>query len=145
MLKYMYAGLLITGLVLPLGCRSTGAGGGEAAPDDGTRSIVTSCDRVVLTGNVGADEVSSRIVADLRDGSRLDLSSMDEEEFAKVIRKHGHLSVGSRVVIGDQELVCEIEGVTSYRELKRMRKHLEDDEKRVRKFLEGDKKRLQLE
>ena len=62
-----------------------------------------------------------------------------------MIRKHGHLSVGSRVVIGDQELVCEIEGVTSYRELKRMRKHLEDDEKRVRKFLEGDKKRLQLE
>ncbi len=141
MMKYLLTGVCTTLLVISLGCGSTRS----AVPDDGPRSIRTSCDRLVLPEDSGGKEVSSKIVADLRDGSRLDLTSMDEEEFAKVIRKHGHLSVASKVLIGDQELVCEIEEITNYRELKRMRKHLEDYEKRIRKFIESDKKRLRLE
>jgi len=140
-MKTIWIGVCAGALALSLGCGSTRG----AAPEDGRRVIRTTCHEVVLHQDAGGEEISSRIVADLRDGTQLDLTSMDEEEFVKIIMKHGHLSVASKVLVGDQEVVCEIEEITNYRELKKIRKRLKDYEKRIRKFVGSDHTRLELD
>ena len=139
-MKMMWVGVCAVVLAVSMGCGSTR----NAAPQDQARSIRTSCDHVVLPDDIKGDEVGARIVADLRSGEHLDLTTMGQEEFDKVIRKYGHLSVGSRVTIGNQELVCEIEEITNYRELKHMQKNLKDYEKEVRKFIASDKEQLRM-
>jgi len=140
-MKQTWIGVCAVILAFSLACGSTRS----AAPDDGTKVIRTTCHRVVLPQDMAGKEVSSKIVADLRDGSQLDLTSMDQEEFEAIIMKHGHLSVASKVLVGDQEVVCQIEEITNYRELKRLRKNLKDYKKRVRKFVGNSDRRLELE
>ncbi|NOZ94518.1 MAG: hypothetical protein GXP47_07245 [Acidobacteria bacterium] len=140
-MQHKWIGVCAVALALSVGCGSTRS----TAPDDGTRVIRTTCHRVVLSQDAGGKEISAKIVADLRDGSHLDLTTMDKEEFSAIIMKHGHLSVASKVLVGDQEVVCQIEEITNYRELKRLRKNLKSYEKKVRKFVEGKDRSLDLE
>lgn len=140
-MRNKWVGVCAVSLLLLAGCSSTRS----TAPEDDSRTIRTTCHRVVLHQDAEGQEISSKIVADLRGGSQLDLTSMDKEQFTELIMKHGHISVASKVLVGDQEVVCQIEEITNYRELKRLRKNLKDYEKKIRKFLKSDRRRLELE
>ncbi len=105
------------------------------------KTVLHGSDMINVTNVV---RTASRIDGVLPDGETVDLTTIDEQSFEKLVATHGAIGVKTLITFDDQEMTYQVRHVEKFSDLKKMRKNLESAMKKLHKFMKGDSKQLKL-